>query len=90
MLREAGLEVEVGLLQPEAAMQMRSFLHWCHQRRPWVTVKVAVDAKGSVDDRSGAAGRFTSEAASMRSTASASAVMRFWSAQRPCSGTIHR
>ena len=40
---------------------MRSFLHWCHHRRPWVTVKVAVDANGSVDDRSEAAGRFTSE-----------------------------
>lgn len=61
VLREAGLEVEVGLLQEEAALQMRSFLHWCHHRRPWVTVKVAVDANGSVDDRSEAAGRFTSE-----------------------------
>ncbi|MEC7110618.1 MAG: bifunctional diaminohydroxyphosphoribosylaminopyrimidine deaminase/5-amino-6-(5-phosphoribosylamino)uracil reductase RibD [Candidatus Thermoplasmatota archaeon] len=61
VLREAGLEVEVGLLQPEAARQMRSFLHWCHHRRPWVTVKVAVDVSGSVDDRSGTAARFTSE-----------------------------
>ena len=61
VLREAGLEVEVGLLQEEAALQMRSFLHWCHHRRPWVTVKVAVDANGSVDDRAEAAGRFTSE-----------------------------
>ena len=61
VLREAGLEVEVGLLQDEAAAQMRSFLHWCHHRRPWVTVKVALDANGSVDDRSEAAGRFTSE-----------------------------
>ena len=61
VLREAGLEVEVGLLQDEASVQMRSFLHWCHHRRPWVTVKVAVDANGSVDDRSEDAGRFTSE-----------------------------
>lgn len=62
VLREAGLEVDVGLLQDEAAVQMRSFLHWCHHRRPWVTVKVAVDANGSVDDRAEDAGRFTSEA----------------------------
>ena len=61
VLREAGLEVEVGLLQEEAALQMRSFLHWCHHRRPWVTVKVALDVNGSVDDRVEAAGRFTSE-----------------------------
>ena len=62
VLREAGLEVDIGLLQDEAAVQMRSFLHWCHHRRPWVTVKVAVDANGSVDDRAEDAGRFTSEA----------------------------
>ncbi|HIH53321.1 MAG TPA: bifunctional diaminohydroxyphosphoribosylaminopyrimidine deaminase/5-amino-6-(5-phosphoribosylamino)uracil reductase RibD [Candidatus Poseidoniaceae archaeon] len=62
VLREAGLKVDVGLLQDEAAVQMRSFLHWCHHRRPWVTVKVAVDANGSVDDRAEDAGRFTSEA----------------------------
>ena len=40
---------------------MREFLHWCENRRPYVTVKVAVDANGSVDDLSKDAGRFTSE-----------------------------
>ena len=39
---------------------MRPFLHWCEHRKPIVTVKLAVDAKGSVDDRSLEAGRFTS------------------------------
>ena len=40
---------------------MREFLHWCEHRRPIVTVKLAVDKHGSVDDRSQSAGRFTSE-----------------------------
>lgn len=61
VLQEAGIEVEIGLLQQEAAQQMRSFLHWCEQRRPLVTVKLAIDANGSVDDLSENAQRFTSE-----------------------------
>ena len=61
VLEEAGIKVESGLLEDEAAEQMREFLHWCENRRPYVTVKVAVDANGSVDDLSKDAGRFTSE-----------------------------
>ena len=61
VLKEAGIKVETGLLKDAAAEQMREFLHWCENRRPYVTVKVAVDANGSVDDLSKDAGRFTSE-----------------------------
>ena len=61
VLKDAGIEVETGLLEAEAAHQMREFLHWCEHRRPIVTVKLAVDKHGSVDDRSQSAGRFTSE-----------------------------
>ena len=61
VLKDAGIEVETGLLEVEAAVQMREFLYWCEHRRPIVTVKLAVDKNGSVDDRSQAAGRFTSE-----------------------------
>ena len=61
VLEEAGIKVESGLLEDEAAEQMREFLHWCKNRRPYVTVKVAIDANGSVDDLSKDAGRFTSE-----------------------------
>ena len=61
VLKEAGIRVESGLLKEEASEQMREFLHWCENRRPYVTVKVAVDANGSVDDLSKGAGRFTSE-----------------------------
>ena len=54
--------MESGLLEQQAAEQMKPFLHWCEHRRPLVTVKLAVDANGSVDDRSEDAQRFTSEA----------------------------
>ncbi len=61
VLEEAGIKVEYGLLEAEAAIQMREFLHWCKYRRPFVTVKIATDANGSVDDLSEEAGRFTSD-----------------------------
>ena len=61
VLEEAGINVESGLLEDEAAEQMREFLHWCENHRPYVTVKVAVDANGSVDDLDKDAGRFTSD-----------------------------
>tara|TARA_B110000444_G_scaffold126326_1_gene118797 strand:+ start:10503 stop:11519 length:1017 start_codon:yes stop_codon:yes gene_type:complete len=60
-LKEAGITVSNGLLEEQAASQMRPFLHWCENRRPLVCVKLAVDSNGSVDDRSEEAGRFTSE-----------------------------
>ena len=62
VLRDAGISVESGLLEKEAAEQMKPFLHWCEHRRPMVTVKLAIDTNGSVDDRSEEAQRFTSEA----------------------------
>ena len=61
VLEDAGVEVEYGLLETEAAEQMRGFLHWCKHRRPFVVVKLAVDAHGSVDDMSEDSQRFTSE-----------------------------
>ncbi len=61
VLRDAGISVQSGLLEQQAAEQMKPFLHWCKHRRPIVTVKLAVDANGSVDDRAEAPQRFTSE-----------------------------
>ena len=40
---------------------MLPFMHWCEHRRPLVTVKLAQNLEGSVDDRSGMSKRFTSE-----------------------------
>jgi len=60
VLNDAGIPTRTGLMEGEAQEQMRAFLHWCEHRRPMVTVKLAVDANGSVDDRSERAQRFTS------------------------------
>lgn len=59
-LEEAGIPTRVGLMEAEAHEQMRAFMHWCTHRRPLVTVKMALDVNGSVDDRSEAPRRFTS------------------------------
>ena len=48
------------LMEIEAREQMKAFMHWCEHRRPLVTVKLALDVNGSVDDRAGVAQRFTS------------------------------
>ena len=60
VLEEAGIPTRVGLMESDAHEQMRAFMHWCEHRRPLITVKLALDANGSVDDRSEAAQRFTS------------------------------
>ena len=60
VLNEAGIPTRTGLMQEEAKEQMHAFMHWCEHRRPLVTVKLALDAHGSVDDRALDAGRFTS------------------------------
>lgn len=60
VLEEAGIATSMGLMEPLAAEQMKSFLHWCEHRKPIITVKLAVDVNGSVDDRSKDAARFTS------------------------------
>ncbi len=60
VLEAAGIPTRIGLMESEARQQMQAFMHWCEHRRPLITVKLALDANGSVDDRSGDAQRFTS------------------------------
>lgn len=60
VLEAAGIPIRVGLMEEEAHEQMRAFMHWCAHRRPLVTVKLALDAHGSVDDRASEPQRFTS------------------------------
>jgi len=60
-LTDAGIKVRTGLCKQDAHEQMLPFMHWCEHRRPLVTVKLAQNLEGSVDDRSGMSKRFTSE-----------------------------
>ena len=48
MLREAGIEVEVGLLQEEAEKLNEAFLHWITTRRPFVVMKTAMSLDGKI------------------------------------------
>ncbi len=59
-LKEAGIEVRVGVLETEAWRQMQAFMRWCETRRPLVTIKAAMDANGVVDSE-GEPARFTSD-----------------------------
>jgi len=53
LLREAGLEVDTGLLAVEARALNRSFLHWHATGRPWVTLKAGVSLDGMISAREG-------------------------------------
>jgi diaminohydroxyphosphoribosylaminopyrimidine deaminase/5-amino-6-(5-phosphoribosylamino)uracil reductase len=52
-LREAGVEVECGLLAPEARALNRPFLHWHTTGRPWVTLKAGLSLDGMISARDG-------------------------------------
>ena len=60
-LEEAGIEVQYGMLEAEAELQMQAFMRWCRHRRPIVTMKMAVDAKNHIDTNDGPSARFTTE-----------------------------
>jgi len=61
MLRRAGVEVQVGLLEAEARELNAPFLTWITQGRPFVTLKMAVTLDGRVADRDGRSRWVTSE-----------------------------
>ena len=44
-----GVNVSIGSLEDECNQQMRGFMHWCQNRRPFVTIKAALDANGFTD-----------------------------------------
>ena len=48
-LRGNGVEVECGILESDCEEQMRSFMHWCRTRRPFVLLKAAIDNNGRID-----------------------------------------
>jgi len=47
-LREAGIEVETGLLEDEARRLNAPFLTWHERGRPWVTLKAAMSWDGQI------------------------------------------
>jgi diaminohydroxyphosphoribosylaminopyrimidine deaminase/5-amino-6-(5-phosphoribosylamino)uracil reductase len=60
-LREAGLEVEVGLLAPEAARLNEKYIHAMRHARPFVHLKLASSLDGRIATRTGDARWITNE-----------------------------
>lgn len=63
MLREAGVQVVVGVLAGEAQRQNRAFLTAMRLGRPHVTLKIAMTLDGKIADREGASRWITGETA---------------------------
>jgi len=53
MLQDAGITVHVGLLETEARLLNRGFVHSIEKKRPWITLKMAQTADGYISDVSG-------------------------------------
>jgi len=47
-LREAGIEVEVGIMESEAKFLNRRFIHWMQHRKPYVILKWAQTSDGFI------------------------------------------
>lgn len=62
-LRDAGIEVHVGLLEDEARTLNRAFFHYIKTKRPYVTLKTAITLDGRVATSTGDSQWITSEAA---------------------------
>src|SRR5712691_6123293 len=66
VLRRAGVEVAVGLLAEEAALQNRVFFTAMRERRPHVTLKAAMTLDGKIADTQGTSRWITGERARAR------------------------
>ncbi len=65
-LRGAGIPVVVGALEAEAKELIREFSVWVRERRPWVTLKVAMSLDGKVATAGGESQWITSAPARAR------------------------
>lgn len=54
VLRAAGIEVVVGVLETECREVVRGFSHWVRTGRPWVQLKLAASLDGRIATRTGA------------------------------------
>lgn len=78
LLKQAGIDVRVGVLGTEATRLNESFNHWIVQRTPFVTIKAAMTIDGKIATASGESKWITGERArrhAMRLRASADAVL---------------
>ncbi len=62
-LKQAGIEVQTGLLETEASKLNPGFIHRMHHQRPWVRVKVAASLDGKTALNNGTSQWITSQPA---------------------------
>jgi diaminohydroxyphosphoribosylaminopyrimidine deaminase/5-amino-6-(5-phosphoribosylamino)uracil reductase len=62
MLREAGIEVECGILEPEARRLNEAFITYVTRKRPLGILKIAMTLDGKIATRSGESQWITSQA----------------------------
>ena len=65
-LREAGVEVRIGVCSDEARRLNRRWLRWARDGRPWITLKAAVSLDGRIATRRGESQWITGESARRR------------------------
>jgi len=63
MLKEAGIEVETGILKREADDLNEVFYHWIQSKRPYVTLKTAMSLDGKIATSTGESQWITGEEA---------------------------
>ena len=62
MLQNEKFEVKTGVLKESCEKQMETFMYWCKNRRPIVTLKAATDINGRIDvNKDKPARRFSSD-----------------------------
>lgn len=66
LLREAGITVDVGVLEQECLALNRAFFHHIRTQRPFVTLKYAMTLDGKIATRTGASRWITGEEARQR------------------------
>lgn len=83
-LKQVDFEASISILQEEAEQLNRAFFHFVKHGKPYVTLKAVVTLDGRLSTRIGDSKWIMSEESRLMSITSATPIMQFWSAYKPC------